>query len=142
MTTNETYGKLVKLSDVGQTVADKNMDLRGRQVVDKDGLKLGKIDALLIDDADRKVRFLEVESGGFLGIGERKSMIPIDGISTIGPDEVNIDQSGKTVAAVPTYDPALIDETVLGNTYQHYGFLPYWGTGYAYPGFPFVGEDD
>jgi hypothetical protein len=131
MTTNETYGKLVKLSDVGQTVADKNMDLRGRQVVDKDGLELGKIDALLIDDADRKVRF-----------GERKSMIPIDGISTIGPDEVNIDQSGKTVAAVPTYDPALIDETVLGNTYQHYGFLPYWGTGYAYPGFPFVGEDD
>jgi hypothetical protein len=108
---------------------------------DKDGLKLGKIDALLIDDADRKVRFLEVETGGFLSPGERKSLIPIDAIATIDDHEVHIDQNGRTVAAAPTYHPALVDETVLGNTYEHYGFLPYWGAGYAYPGFPYIGED-
>jgi sporulation protein YlmC with PRC-barrel domain len=141
MTTNGSYGKLVKLGDVGQTVADKGSDIRGRQVVDKDGLKLGKIDALLIDDADRKVRFLEVETGGFLSPGERKSLIPIDAIATIDDHEVHIDQNGRTVAAAPTYHPALVDETVLGNTYEHYGFLPYWGAGYAYPGFPYIGED-
>lgn len=136
MTTENSYGKLVKLGDIDQTIADKDEDIRGRHVVDKDGLKLGKIDALLVDDKERKIRFLEVETGGFLGIGERKSLIPIDAISTITEDEVHIDQTGSTVAAAPAYDPALVKETVWADTYQYYGYVPYWGVGYTYGGMP------
>jgi len=32
---------------------------------DKDGRDLGTIEGLLIDEAERKVRFMEVGSGGF-----------------------------------------------------------------------------
>jgi len=35
---------------------------------DKDGRDLGTIEGLLIDEAERKVRFMEVASGGFLGL--------------------------------------------------------------------------
>jgi sporulation protein YlmC with PRC-barrel domain len=146
MTTDSSYGKLVKLGDVGQTVADKDKDIRGRHVVDKNGVKLGKVDALLVDDKEHRVRFLEVETGGFLGIGERKSLIPIDAISSITDHEVHIDQTGSTVASAPAYDPALVndspdgpavvDDSFWGETYHHYGYTPYWGLGYAYPGFP------
>jgi sporulation protein YlmC with PRC-barrel domain len=135
MTTND-YGKLVKLDDVGETVADKDQDVRGRHVFDKDGHKLGKIDALLIDDKERKVRFLEVESGGFLGIGEEISLIPIDAIVSIDAHEVHIDQTGSTVAAAPHYDPELVERKFFEDIYGHYGVLPFWGLGYVYPSYP------
>lgn len=61
MTTNE-FGKIVRLSDVGETVADKDADVRGLKVIDKNGEELGTIDALLVDDRERKVRFIEVVS--------------------------------------------------------------------------------
>jgi sporulation protein YlmC with PRC-barrel domain len=135
MTTNN-YGKLVELNDVGETVADKDEDIRGRHVIDKDGQELGKIDALLIDDKEQKVRFLQVESGGFLGLGERKSLIPIDAIVSIDANEVHIDQTGATVAAAPTYDPELVEPQVFEDIYGHYGILPFWGLGYLYPSYP------
>jgi sporulation protein YlmC with PRC-barrel domain len=132
------YAKLVKLGDVGETVAYQDQDIRGRKVIDKDGEELGKIDALLIDETERKVRFLEVETGGFLGIGEKKSLIPIDAIVGITDHEVRIAQPGSTVATAPAYDPALVDEnTVYGNTYSHYGYVPFWGVGYLYPAYPY-----
>jgi sporulation protein YlmC with PRC-barrel domain len=135
MTTND-YGKLVRLDDVGETVADQAEDIRGRHVIDKDGHKLGKIDALLIDDKERKVRFLEVESGGFLGLGERKALIPVDAIVSIDAYEVHIDQTGATVAAAPSYDPALIEPKFFEDVYGHYGILPYWGLGHIDSSFP------
>src|SRR5487761_424166 len=55
---------LSKLSDTGQTVANADEDIRGRNVKAKDGQHLGKVDDLLIDDQARKVRFLRVEHGG------------------------------------------------------------------------------
>jgi sporulation protein YlmC with PRC-barrel domain len=134
----EKYSKLMKLGDLGETVADPNQDIRGRKVIDKDGLELGKIDSLLIDDTERKIRFLQVETGGFLGIGEKASLIPVDAIAAISDNEVRIDQTGSTVTAAPAYDPDLVDEQkVYENIYNHYGYLPFWGDGYQNPAFPY-----
>jgi sporulation protein YlmC with PRC-barrel domain len=127
---------LVKLGDVGEMVADETQDIRGRKVVDIDGLELGEIDELLIDDVG-KIRFLQVETGGILGIGETKSLIPVDAIVSISAQEVHIDHTGKTVAAAPTYRPQLVDEkTFYDNTYSHYGYPPFWGPGHRFPTFP------
>lgn len=60
---------------------------------------------LLIDDQEHKVRFLLVEHGGFIGLGETKSFIPVDGRS------------------------------YHGSIYGYYGYTPYWGASYSYPGF-------
>lgn len=136
MATDE-FGELVRLGDFGETVADEDEDVRGRKVIDKDGQELGKIDALLVDDKDRKVRFLEVESGGFLGLGEKKSFIPVDAITGITAHEVKIDRTLQQVAAAPPYDPALVQKgTFYESTYGYYGYMPYWGMGYAYPAYP------
>jgi len=66
---------LEKLSDSNLTVQDPNADIRGRKVLDKNGDEVGKVDDLMIDDREHKVRLLEVESGGFLGLGETKVLI-------------------------------------------------------------------
>jgi sporulation protein YlmC with PRC-barrel domain len=122
--TNDT-ATLSLLGDSDLTVASADHDIRGRTVKDKDGKDIGKIDDLLIDEDDRKVHFMRVESGGFLGMGETKVFIPVDAITTITDVDVRINQSHEHVVRAPRYDPYLIaDRKYLGALYDHYGFSP------------------
>lgn len=129
---------LRKLGDSGVTVEVPAEDIRGRMVKDNGGNDIGKVAELLIDEQEQRVRFLVVEAGGFLGIGETQSFIPVDAITGISGDEVRIDRSGEHVAGAPRYDPKLAvdDRGYYENLYGYYGLTPYWGIGYTYPGFP------
>jgi hypothetical protein len=125
--TDANVATLRKLRDSDQTVADQENDIRGRHVVDK-------------DQQDNKVRFLEVASGGFLGLGESKSFIPVDAITKITKDEVHINQSAEHIAGAPVYDPKLAEQNhFYENTYGYYGMTPFWNANYEYPTYP--GED-
>ena len=108
---------LSRLGDHEKTIASSEEDVRGRMVKDRDGEDVGKIDGLMIDDVERKVRFMEVAAGGFLGFGERKSFIPIDAITRITPDVVYISHTRDHVAGAPRYDPQLVAEL-----YPYYGY--------------------
>lgn len=122
---------LIKLSDTGQTVDNAGDDVRGRKVKDKDGNDVGKVHDLLIDSQERKVRFLLVEHGGFLGVGETKSFIPVDAITRITDDDVYINHARDHIAGAPRYDPSLVDDRAYhGSIYDYYGYAPYWGAGY------------
>ncbi|WP_299169183.1 PRC-barrel domain-containing protein [uncultured Arthrobacter sp.] len=127
--------KLIKLSHSDQTVTPEE-DIRRLNVKDKDGEDIGQVDDLLIDDGEKKVRFLEIASGGFLGMGEEKSFIPIDALTHIDED-VHINQSRGHVAGAPVYDPELVDQTdFYEDVYGYYGYSPFWGAGYMYPALP------
>ncbi|MFB7087811.1 PRC-barrel domain-containing protein [Streptomyces sp. NPDC056296] len=129
---------LSKLSDSQQTVETPEEDVRGRKVADTDGNDIGKVEDLLVDEPERKVRFLLVAHGGFLGFGETKSFIPVEAVTHITDDQVFIDQSRERVAQAPVYDPDLTDEPdYYSNVYGYYGYQPFWGPGYVYPTFPF-----
>jgi len=129
--------RLVKLGDTELTVADPREDIRGRTVVDKAGEEIGRVDALLIDDQEQKVRFLQVASGGFLGLGERTFLLPVDAIVRIDNDRVFVDQTRERIAGAPPYDPSLAaDPGHYGDVYGYYGYPPFWAPGYAYPAYP------
>jgi len=50
---------------------------------------------------------------------------------------VFINHTREHVAAAPPYAPGLVDDrSYHGRVYDHYGYIPYWGAGYAYPGYP------
>jgi sporulation protein YlmC with PRC-barrel domain len=111
-------------------IDDYRDDVRGRHVVTVDGEQIGLVDDLLIDTDERKVRFLEVGSGGFLGIGEHKSLIPIDAVTSVDERHVYIDRSRDHVAAAPTYEPHVVaTDLYLNELYQHYGYPPPWVPG-------------
>jgi len=130
-------GMLVKLSEIDETVADRSDDIRGRKVIDAAGEHLGKVKDLLIDEEENRVRFIEVASGGFLGIGQDTVLIPVDAITAIDDDDVRIDQSRQRVASAPTYDPDLVRERETYSQYlTYYGYPMWWGTGYNYPDYP------
>src|SRR5205809_811457 len=96
-----TQPTLVRLSDTPLTVADPAEDIRGRAVHDNSGRDIGHVEDLFIDDSEKKVRFLEVASGGFLGLGERKFLIPIELIAGIDKHDVQINRTGDEVAESP-----------------------------------------
>ncbi|MEO7060237.1 MAG: PRC-barrel domain-containing protein [Lapillicoccus sp.] len=134
MTGNDDHAALHTLGDRGHTVDGSANDVRGREVKDKHGEGIGKVADLLVDDHENKVRFLLVEHGGFLGFGEKATLIPVDAITTITEDSVLIDQSRERVGAAPGYDPDLVDDRPYHSSiYTHYGYAPFWGGGYMYP---------
>ena len=143
MATNEAPNEnsnstLMKLSDMGAAIKLGDEDVRKYSVKDKDGHDIGKVHDLLIDPREKKVRFLVVESGGFLGMGEKKSFIPVDAITGISPGEVHIDQTRERVAGAPPYDPELVTtRSYHQDSYGYYGYSPYWMGGYSHPVFPF-----
>lgn len=129
--------ELVAIGDSGQTVADED-DIRGRDVKDVSGEDIGKVDDLLIDTTERKVRFLVVASGGFLGLGEHRSYIPVDAVAGVDDDAVRIDQSREKLRSAPAYDPELInDERYNTDVFGYYGLAPFWSAGYVYPAYPY-----
>lgn len=129
---------LVKLSDSDMMLDDPAADIRGRKVRDREDEEIGHVDDLLIDDTDKKVRFLQVAAGGFLGLGERKFMIPVDAITRIDDKHVHVDQTREHIVGAPDYDPEVVPEEHYWNDlYSHYGYEPYWAGGYMYPAYPY-----
>lgn len=136
----ERHPVLVRLKDTDLVVAGEDADVRGRTMVDKDGQEIGKIDGLLVDPDEQQVRFLQVGSGGFLGIGEDKQLVPVDAVTAVEEDTVRIDQDREHVAGASVYDPKLEvppEPDYVEGLYGHYGYLPYWSAGYRYPDYPF-----
>ncbi|MEV1142104.1 PRC-barrel domain-containing protein [Micromonospora sp. NPDC049799] len=128
---------LTRISDSGQVLADPARDIRGRKVRDRDGNDLGKVDDLLVDSQQHKVRMLRVEHGGILGLGATHSFILVDAVTNISDDTVWVSESRDRVSDAPRYDPDLVDESeYYESLYGYYGYPPYWGAGYVYPSYP------
>jgi len=136
MAMHESQPTLLRLSDTEFRLADPSEDVRGQKVLDMAGEELGSVDDLFIDDQDHKVRFLQITSGGFLGLGATKFLLPVDAIARLAADAVYIQQGREQVAGAPRYDPALVDERYMTDVYSHYGYPPFWGLDYEYPPYP------
>lgn len=140
--TDKKRASLIRLGDTDFTVENPEEDIRGRKVVDSSGEEIGTVDALMVDDNELKVRFMVVESGGFLGIGAEQSLIPIDAITDIDEETVRVDLARDRIAGGPTYDPDLTElpDDYWESAYGYYGYTPFWGAGYAYPTYPVYGR--
>ena len=101
MTPDQTQASLVKLRDTNWTVADRADDIRGRRVLDPDGEEVGEIEDLLIDTQERKVRLLQVASGGVLDLGATTFLLPVEAITRISEEAVQIDQRRERIVGAP-----------------------------------------
>ena len=129
---------LLRLRDTDLTVTP-DADVRGRDVIDRHGEDIGHVDDLLVDAEHERVRFLQVAAGGFLGLGERKFLIPVDAVTEVEGDRVRVDQARERVIDAPRYDPEVVSEREYwGDLYGYYGYTPFWAPGYAAPAHPWV----
>jgi sporulation protein YlmC with PRC-barrel domain len=86
---------LVRLGDSDFLPANPENEVRGKVVYDAQGQRIGGVEDLYIDPQERRVRFLEVGAGGFLGIGEKRILVPVEAVTRVAEDRVTI-EPGRT----------------------------------------------
>ena len=66
---------------------------------------------------------MEVASGGFLGLGERRSFILVSAITRVTDADVSIGRTGTPAAGAPAYDPDVVavDPDYAENMYPYGG---------------------
>lgn len=116
---------LVKLSGSDFHLEESWQDIRGFDVYDVEGDKIGTVEDFYIDREAHVTRFLDVEAGGFLGIGKKHFLIPVEEVTrNVGEeaDRVTVNHDRDTVLDSPDFDPDSVPD--LGfqrNVYGHYG---------------------
>jgi hypothetical protein len=89
---------------------------------------------------------LEIRAGGFLGIGDRHFLLPVDAITKVAKAEVHVNETLERIVLSPVYAPALVEEPIPQKHwepfYGYYGLSPYWGDGYLYPTIPMSTEEN
>ncbi len=123
---------LVTLTDSDLMLADPADDVRGLTVVDAQGDPIGEVDDLIVDEEERRARFLVVASGGFLGLGETKRLLPVDAVTAV-EDEVHVEPAREAVHATREFDPELEPFPAFEAVYDEYGYAPFWVPGYVGP---------
>ncbi|MDP9457353.1 MAG: PRC-barrel domain-containing protein [Actinomycetota bacterium] len=75
------------------------------------------------------MRFLDVGAGGFLGIGEKHFMIPVEAVADVGEDRVTIEQGREKVVSSPPFDTDVVPPTAdyQRDVYEYYGYAPAMG---------------
>ena len=117
---------LVRLSDSGLVLEDLTQDVRGLDVYDEDGDQIGTVEDLYADTEERKVCFLDVGAGGFLSLGEKRFLIPVEAVSEVREDDaVVVDQKRQKVAESPLFDADVVPQPPYQHElYEYYGYLP------------------
>lgn len=134
--------QLESLKESNLELQSRADDVRGRKVFDSGNEHIGKVDDLIVDTSERKVRFLRIGQGGFLGIGEKHFLVPVDAITSVSDDGVHLGSQHQQVSGAPDYDPDLALEdrnSYWGGVYSYWGYPPFWSGGYVYPAYPFYG---
>jgi sporulation protein YlmC with PRC-barrel domain len=96
---------------------------------DREGMKVGEVEAVVVNRPEPHVRFLLVSDGGALAIGDEQRLVPVEAVDRIEQGIVFLDEARRRVAEAPKYDPTLVDEpSYWEQMYGWYGYAPYWTT--------------
>ncbi|MGI9043988.1 MAG: PRC-barrel domain-containing protein [Gemmatimonadaceae bacterium] len=118
--------RLVRLEDLkGFQVADGDHDIRGWKVKTPDGNKVGKVEELIVDPVERRVRYMEVKADRkALGIDDdRHILIPI-GATRLEDDgnDVLIERlPARGLAGAPAYTRGPITRDYETSLREYYG---------------------
>ena len=117
--------ELIRLGDSGFVAAVPEDDLRGRGVYDSEGQRMGDVEELYIDRQQREVSFVEVGVGGFLGIGERRFLVPVEAVVEVAEDRITIDSGRTEKVSGPTPFDTRVAPPRADDGGDDYASLPY-----------------
>ena len=121
---------LVRLGDSDFVPQNPEDDVRGKAVYDAEGQRIGSVGDLYIDRQEREVRFLEVGAGGFLGIGEKRFLVPVEAVVEIAEAWVAIEPAGtKKVDGPAPFDTKVAPPPADDHRAEDYASPPYSDTG-------------
>ena len=117
---------LVRMGDSGFVPANPEDNLRGKDVYDPHGQRMGSVEDLYIDRQEREVRYLEVGAGGFLGIGERRFLVPVEAVTRVSEDRVVVEPERTEKADGPApFDTKVRPPSTHDRRNDDYASLPF-----------------
>jgi sporulation protein YlmC with PRC-barrel domain len=119
---------LAKLRQSDFVLASPEQDIRGKDVYDVNGEQIGSVDDLYIDGQERRVRFLEVSAGGFLRVGEKHFLVPVEAVKEVGEARIILVSGNEKVVDSPPFDTKVVPPATDNqrDAYDYYGYTdPY-----------------
>jgi sporulation protein YlmC with PRC-barrel domain len=115
--------ELIKLRDSDLPRDATAKALLDGDVYDRDGQKIGTVKDLYVDTEDEDVRFLDVGAGGFMGLGEKHFMVPMEVVTDTIGGGVTIAQSRQKVEGSPVLETKGVPEDAYQQeVYDYYGY--------------------
>jgi ferritin-like metal-binding protein YciE/sporulation protein YlmC with PRC-barrel domain len=114
---------LVRLGESGLRLEEPWQDIRELEVYDAHGEQIGAVEELYVDREARLPRFLDVSAGGFLGIGKKHFLVPVEEVSReVSEDRVTVNRYREKVLDSPEFDPEEVPKRDLQQAiYAYYG---------------------
>jgi sporulation protein YlmC with PRC-barrel domain len=105
MESGQQRSNLIKLSESDLPLEEPWQDIRGLDVYDITDEQIGSVEDLYVDRETRLASYLVVSAGGFLGIGKKHFLIPVEEVSRdVGEERVTITQPREKVLNSPEFD--------------------------------------
>jgi sporulation protein YlmC with PRC-barrel domain len=106
MESSERQPNLVKLSEEDLHLDEPWQDIRGLDVYDVDDEQIGSVEELYVERDSRLPRFLVVSAGGFLGVGKKHFLVPVEEVSRdMGEEErVTLNRDRDKVVGSPNFE--------------------------------------
>jgi sporulation protein YlmC with PRC-barrel domain len=98
---------LVKMSGSGFGVKSREADIRRLGVFNSNGDQIGSVEDFYVDTQEREVRFLEVGAGGFMGLGEKRFLIPVEAVTNFREGGVTVGESREEIGE-PPFDTKIV----------------------------------
>jgi len=126
----------VKAADVHRMNAFMVEKIIGSKVINLKGETIGKIENLVVDIDTGRIIYAVLESGGFLGIGEKLLPVPWKSLAALPPEGIFfLDQSKEQMKKAPALDrknlPNMGDMQWGADVFKYYGAPPdraQWGS--------------
>jgi sporulation protein YlmC with PRC-barrel domain len=105
--------------------------VKGDEVVNARGEKLGKIEDVMLDMSDDRIAYAVLSFGGFMGFGDKLFAVPWKALK-LDNDHKNfiLDVTKEHLKSAPGFDkdhwPDFADRTLAGQVYDYYGVARYW----------------
>jgi sporulation protein YlmC with PRC-barrel domain len=99
-------------------ISDAAEDIRGSHLYGTDDEKLGKIDDVIFDHSTGQIRYVVVDTGGWLS--SKKFIVPADRLRTSGKhkDDFEADLTKQQVQSFPPYEQSDLDSEDKWSDYE------------------------
>ena len=98
-------------------------------MLDANGHRVGEVDDLVVDQDERRARLLVVASGGVLGLGAHRHLVPVEAVARVS-DHVRLHHDEGSVPPDEDSD-AVLARGDYASIYERYGCTPFWEAAYA-----------
>jgi len=81
-------------------------EIRQKSLLDSRGRFVGTVANLYVDEDGRQLHFVDVVTSGFLGLGRKHHLIPVEAVSEEDPGSITLAVEQETVEKAPAFpDP-------------------------------------